>query len=93
MFQSKQPNKKYGNHFITLRPCPRCQASLGLQGTDDKAIGKATPEVRIQTACMKKGHVFDGMDSIYVLQIMNDNVCIYIYYTCMYLYLLYICTY
>ena len=51
----------------------------GVKGTDDKAIGKATPEVRIQTACMKKDHVFDGMDSIYVLQFMNNNVCVHIY--------------
>lgn len=88
MFQSKKPNKKSGHHFITLGPWPICQASLGLQGTYDKAIGKATPEVRIQTACMKKGHVFDGMDSIYVLQNMNNNVCVYID-----IYIIHVCIY
>ena len=43
---------------------------------------------------MKKGHMFDGMDSIYVLQIMNNNVCILIYiiHVCIYIYYIYICT-
>ena len=62
-----QPKKHQPPH------CPICQASLGVPGTEDKAIGKATPEVRIETACVKKGHMtccFDGTDSTYVLQIM-----------------------
>ena len=56
MFQSKKPAKMRYSIFL-IGPCPFCQASLGVPGTEDMAIGKATPEVRIETVCVQKRHM------------------------------------